>query len=61
MNCLGDPSNPLPEKDICDKFLSLSEPIVGQKNSSQFLKRVMQIEDEDDVRPLVALLRPNRP
>jgi 2-methylcitrate dehydratase PrpD len=59
LNCFGDPSNPLPSKDICEKFLFLTEPIIGQSRSGEFLKRVMQIENENDVRPLMALLRPN--
>ena len=60
LSCLGDPLNPLPVKELCDKFMFLAEPIIGQNQSSEFLKRVMQIEYEDDVRPLVALLRPDR-
>ena len=58
ISCLGDPSNPIPVKDICDKFMFLAEPVIGRSRSGEFLKRVMQIESEDDIKPLVALLRP---
>ncbi len=58
MNCLGDPRNPLPKKDICDKFMTLAATVIGQKRSGDFLKRVVQIEQEADIRPLMALLRP---
>jgi 2-methylcitrate dehydratase PrpD len=59
INCLGDPRNPLPKKDICDKFKILAAPIIGQNRSNDFLNRVMKIEHEDDIRALMALLRPN--
>jgi len=58
INCLGDPRNPLPKKDICDKFMILAAPVIGQNRSSDFLNRIMKIEHEDDIRPLMALLRP---
>ena len=61
MNCLGDPSNPIPSKDVCDKFIFLAEPTIGKRRSEEFMKRVMQIEDVNDVRPMMALLRPNSP
>ena len=59
MNCLGDPRNPLPQKDIRDKFMTLAAPVIGPKRSGAFLNRVVKIEHEDDIRPLMALLRPN--
>ena len=61
MNCLGDPSNPIPSKDVCDKFIFLAEPTIGKRRSEEFMKRVMQIEEVSDVRPMMALLRPNNP
>jgi 2-methylcitrate dehydratase PrpD len=60
MNCLGDPRNPLPKEDICDKFMMLAAPVIGRNRSSDFLNRMMRIECEDDMRPLMVLLRPNR-
>jgi len=59
INCLGDPGNPIPKKNICDKFMSLAAPVIGQNRSGDFLNRVMKIEHENDIRPLMALLRPN--
>jgi hypothetical protein len=59
INCLGDPRNPLPKKDIHDKFEILAAPVIGQNRSNDFLNRVMKIEHEDDIRALMALLRPN--
>jgi 2-methylcitrate dehydratase PrpD len=59
MNCLGDPRSPLPKKDICDKFLMLAIPVIGQNRSGDFLNGVMEIEHKEDIRPLMALLRPN--
>lgn len=59
INCLGDPRNPLPKKDICGKCMTLAAPLIGQNRSDTFLNRVMEIEHEDDIRPLMALLRSN--
>ena len=59
ISCLGDPLNPVPRKDICDKFMTLAAPVIGQNRSGDFLNRVMKIEHENDIRPLMALLRPN--
>ena len=59
INCLGDPRNPLPKKDICEKFMALATPVIGRDRSDDFLNRVMKIEQEDDVRPLMVSLRPN--
>jgi hypothetical protein len=59
INCLSDPRNPLPKKDIHDKFMMLAAPVIGQNRSNDFLNRVMIIEHEDDIRVLMALLRPN--
>jgi 2-methylcitrate dehydratase PrpD len=59
INCLGDPRNPLPKKDIHDKFMILAAPVIGQNRSNEFLNQVMKIEHEDDIRPLMSLLRPN--
>ncbi|MBW2309880.1 MAG: MmgE/PrpD family protein [Deltaproteobacteria bacterium] len=59
MNCLGDPLKLMPEQTIHEKFLSLTEPILGKKNARDALKRLASLEHEDDIRSLFLLLRPN--
>jgi 2-methylcitrate dehydratase PrpD len=58
MNCLGDPNNPFPQEDICRKFKMLTTPVIGADRTDMFLNRVAKLENEEDIRSLMVLLRP---
>jgi len=57
MNCRGDPLNPMSENEISDKFLHLAGPVVGKDNAFKMLGSIDRLENEPDVRPVLALLR----
>lgn len=58
LNPLGDPANPMSERAIQAKFLSLAEPVIGRDRAQGFLEGVTCLEQARDIRPLLALLRP---
>ncbi len=58
LDCPGDPLNPLPAEVIHRKFNELAGPVVGRQRADEFRTRAARIEDEDDLRPLFALLCP---
>jgi 2-methylcitrate dehydratase PrpD len=57
LNCHGDPLNPMSENEISDKFLYLTGPVVGKDNALKLVDTILRLEDEPDVRPVMALLR----
>lgn len=59
LDCPGDPLNPLPAEFIHRKFSELVIPAVGRPRADEFMARVDRLEDEADLRPLFALLRPS--
>jgi len=59
MNGRGDPTLPLSEQEIVDKFFYLAEPIIGKNRAHRFVGAIRGLEAQADVRPMMALLRPD--
>jgi 2-methylcitrate dehydratase PrpD len=57
MNGLGDPLEPMPEKAIFDKFLSLAGPVIGPNPAKEFMGRVQGLESVKNVQSLFSFLR----
>ena len=55
-NARGEPEAPFPESDIRDKYLKLSEPVLGAGASARLLEQVMRLEDMPDIGPMAACL-----
>ena len=56
-NPSGEEGCPLSQETIQEKFLSLTVPILGKDRSEAFWEKAIQLEKENDIRPLIALLR----
>ena len=56
----GDSANPVPRQELVDKFLSLSQDILGQKPAGQVVEVAHALQEVDDVRELTGLLRASR-
>jgi len=52
----GAPSNPLSEKEVAEKFLSLSNPVLGAERSKAIVTGVGGLEQIPDVAELAAML-----
>jgi 2-methylcitrate dehydratase PrpD len=50
---LGDPSLPISDKQLGEKFVDLASPALGRDPASALLKRFWQLEQESDVAPLL--------
>jgi 2-methylcitrate dehydratase PrpD len=57
MNALGDPSTPMPDQAVFEKFLSLSVPVIGRKRAEEGLERIRNLDNEQNVRSVMSLLR----
>jgi 2-methylcitrate dehydratase PrpD len=57
MNALGDPLTPMSDQTVFEKFLSLSVPVIGRKRAEEGLERVQRLDSEQNVRPVLSLLR----
>jgi 2-methylcitrate dehydratase PrpD len=51
----GDLENPMTEKEITEKFISLSEPHIGANNSRRLIERLGQLQKEKDVKKITEL------
>ncbi|WP_300459197.1 MmgE/PrpD family protein [Desulfobacula sp.] len=60
MDCLGDTLNPLSRQEIHNKFISLASPVVGQSKSELFLEKLVDLENQKHVRPIINILRVNK-
>jgi 2-methylcitrate dehydratase PrpD len=49
----GDPENPLEERDVIEKFGDLTKGLLSDSTAEAIVKRVMQLEDMDDVSNLL--------
>jgi 2-methylcitrate dehydratase PrpD len=49
----GDPTQPLSDAEVNDKFLTLAAPALGQKAASELLEQLWHIEDLKDITPAV--------
>jgi 2-methylcitrate dehydratase len=56
VNPLGHPDNPMQDKDIDEKFLSLAEPVLGQARSRAALAGWRQVAQAATLAPLIELL-----
>ena len=54
----GDTANPVTRQELVDKFLFLSEGIVGSKAAGEVVEMAHSLQDVSDVRELTALLVP---
>ena len=54
----GDTANPVTRQELVDKFLFLSEGIVGSKAAGEVVELAHSLQDVSDVRELTALLVP---
>ena len=54
----GDTANPVTRQELVDKFLFLSEGIVGGKAAGEVVEMAHSLQDVSDVRELTALLVP---
>jgi 2-methylcitrate dehydratase PrpD len=54
----GDTANPVTRQELVDKFLFLSEGIVGSKAAGEVVEMAHSLQDVSDVRGLTALLVP---
>ena len=57
IDCLGDPLNPMPEKAIVEKFMSLADSVIGCARARECIQKVINLESERSVLPLMSLLR----
>jgi 2-methylcitrate dehydratase PrpD len=57
MNGLGDPLEPMPEKAIFDKFLSLAGPVIGPDAAKEFMGGVQGLDSVKNVQSLFSFLR----
>jgi len=55
-NARGEPESPFPESDIRDKYLKLSEPVLGAAANARLLERIMRLEEMPDIGPMAACL-----
>ena len=53
---LGDPQNPMTDADVTRKFLTQAVPVVGEATSRELVERVLTVEKEPSVRPLMERL-----
>lgn len=52
----GDPRNPMTDKELADKFVSLASPVLGMKKTVEVKRIVSQLEELNNVRSLTNLL-----
>jgi 2-methylcitrate dehydratase PrpD len=52
----GDPSNPLSDAELGEKFRWLTIEVMGEKRSQQLVEAVAHLEQLDSVRTLTRLL-----
>ena len=52
----GDPSNPLSDSELEEKFRRLTVEVIGEENSQQLMEVVAQLEHMDSVKSLARLL-----
>ena len=57
MNGLGDPLEPMQEKAIVEKFMSLADPVIGCARAKECIQKVKNLESESSVLPLMSMLR----
>lgn len=54
----GDPTNPLTQKEMEDKFLYLSKDLIGKFDAMEVIKVIQNLENMDDISKLVDLCQP---
>ena len=52
----GDAGNPVPHQQLVDKFLFLTQDILGLERANSVIKAIDRLDDMPDVRELTALL-----
>ena len=55
----GDPSDPIPEKELNEKYFNLTIPLLGESKSKKVLDCIQQIEQIDDINELTYLIQPD--
>jgi len=55
---LGEPERPIPPQLLRDKFLHLSGPVLGKRNSEKLYNTLMTIDEMDDLETLYSALVP---
>jgi 2-methylcitrate dehydratase len=55
-NPLGHPDNPMQDRHIEEKFITLAEPVLGQERCRTALHRWWRVRDAEDVSRLIQLL-----
>ncbi|WP_099156982.1 MmgE/PrpD family protein [Virgibacillus ndiopensis] len=55
----GDPTNPLTQKELEEKFLFLSKDLIGESSVREIIKMVQNLESLNDISDLVAICQPN--
>ena len=55
-NPRGHPDNPMNDKDIETKFLSLASPVLGNSRSANVLDHLWRVKDANELAPLFGLL-----
>ncbi|KWV54149.1 hypothetical protein AS026_02450 [Rhizobium altiplani] len=56
----GSPEKPMTRSAILDKFFSMASPMIGEKNATEVMNRVFNIEHERDISDILKLTQPNR-
>ena len=56
VNPLGHPDNPMQDRHIEEKFMTLAEPVLGPERCRNALKRWWRVSDAEDVSRLLQLL-----
>ena len=53
---LGDPRNPMTDADVTRKFVTQAAPVVGEGVARELVDRVLAVEREPTIRPLMERL-----
>ena len=54
----GDPDNPLSDDELAEKFLELTDPVLGEDGAQALLDALWRLDETDDLTALpVALLK----
>lgn len=53
----GHLTHPIPDQGIHDKYMKSALPVLGQEKAEELYRRLMALEEERDIRALLALCR----
>lgn len=56
----GSPEKPMARSAIVEKFMSMAAPLLGEKNASDCMERVFELESVHDIGDVLQLTRPDR-